>query len=75
MDEYEVIDQLKKHLLAVRLNKGHIAKHDLFWCIRYIKDFLLCNKNKAVYFLEEKVLECSQEQYLKKWGFHNGFKK
>jgi hypothetical protein len=68
MSEYEVIDRLKQHLLAVRMNKGIITQKDLWWCVRYIRDFLLFKKNKAVYFLEEKVLECSQEQYLKKWG-------
>lgn len=68
MNEFEVVRALKEHLNAVRMNKGCITKKDLFWAVRYIKDFLLCNKNMAVYILEEKVIECSREDYLKKWG-------
>jgi hypothetical protein len=75
VNEFEVIKRLKEHLKAKRIDKGFVTVKDLYWCITYIQDFLRYNKNKAAWFLEEKVLECSREDYLKKWGNHYARKK
>ena len=75
MNEYEVIARLKEHLKAKRMDKGFVTTKDMLWCRTYIQDFLRYNRNKAAWFLEEKVLECSREEYLKKWGNHYARKK
>lgn len=47
MNYEETINQLKNHIRNKLYNKGLLDKRDDAWCIRYLMDFLICDRAKA----------------------------
>ena len=47
MNYEETINQLKNHIRCTLYKKGFLDKRDDAWCIRYLMDFLFCDRAKA----------------------------
>lgn len=56
MDKEEVISRLKEHLQSRMLKNKEITWHDKCYCVRYIMDFLMCNRKTAKKIFENEVL-------------------
>jgi hypothetical protein len=55
MDKHEVVKRLKEHLRARKQQNGELKKGDLLYCITYVMDFLLIEKEQAKQFVAENI--------------------
>lgn len=60
MTKEEIINRLKGHLRAMKQRRGKLQKGDLLYCITYVMDFMLVEKEQAKQFVAENVPEVSK---------------